>query len=113
MPDVHPRDGVCHRLDLINETLQQIANAHAALVKDLQQLANIQATCGTIDVNRSYSRAEAARALGVSRRTVDRRIDAGALQAIKNGNTVRIDGASLLRHRTGQQLIDARRVLKL
>ncbi len=113
MPDVRPRDGICRRLDLINETLQRIADAHAALVKGVEQLANIQASCGTFDVNRSYSRAEVANLLNVSTRTVDRRVRDGAILAIKNGNTVRIDGASLHRHRTGDQLVAARRVLKL
>lgn len=113
MPDVCPWDGVRHRLDLINDTLQRIADAHAALAKNLERLANIQATCGTLDASRSYSRAEAGRSLGVSQRTIDRRIRDGALQAIKKNNTVRIDGASLRRQRNGEQLVGARRVLKL
>ena len=113
MPSVRPLDGVRHRLDLINDTLQRIADAHAALAKNVERLANIHATCGTLDASRSYSRAEAARSLGVSLRTVDRRVHAGSLLAIKKGNTVRIDGAWLHRHQTGEQLVAARRVLKL
>ena len=113
MPDVCPWDGVRHRLGLINDTLQRIADAHAAFAKNVERLANLQATCGTLDQNRLYSRAETAHVLGVSQRTVDRRIRDGALTAIKTNKTVRIDGASLRRFRDGVQDVTARRVLKL
>ena len=113
MPDFRPRDGVCRRLDLINATLHRIADAHAALAKNVERLANNQATKGTIDVDRAYTRAETARLLNVSIRTIDRRISDGSLIIFKHGNTVRIDGSSLRRHRKYEQLVGARRVQKL
>ncbi len=93
--------------------LKRIADGVEALTDEIRRLALDRVGNVVIDVNRSYSRAEVARLINVSTRTVDRRVRAGALQAIKNGNTVRIDGASLHRHRTGEQLVGARRVLKL
>jgi len=92
--------------------LKRIAEGIEVLTTEIRRAGQTGSSV-TIDVNRSYSRAEVADLLSVSVRTVDRRVRDGAIVAIKNGNTVRIDGASLHRHRIGEQLIAARRVLKL
>ena len=113
MPDVRPRDGLYRRLDLMNATLQQIVDAHAALAMNVAFLAEMQANRGTVDADRTYSRAETARLLNVSTRTVDRRIRDGDRRANKKGNTIRIDGASLRQFRGGVTDAAARRVLKL
>ncbi len=113
MPPVRPDAGVLRQLILLNETLRRIADTYAALAKDVKRLADNQATCQSPNANRSYSRAEAARLLGVSVRTVDRRIGEGSLKAVRTHNTVRIGGASLRRLRDGEQPVTARRVLKL
>ena len=45
-----------------------------------------------------FTIAEAAEHLGVSRRTLERRIAAGALAVFRDGNVVRIAGAELRRY---------------
>ncbi len=93
--------------------IKGIADGIEALTGEIRRLAQDHIGSAAIDVNRMYSRAEVARLLIVSVQTVDRRIRAGTILSVKSGSTVRIDGASLNRHRTGEQLIAARRVLKL
>lgn len=93
--------------------LERIADGVEALTIEIRRLAQDRVGSAAIDVNRTYSRAEVAHLLNVSTRTVDRRVRAGAILSVKSGSTVRIDGASLNRHRTGEQLIAARRVLML
>ena len=50
-----------------------------------------------------YSRSEAARILGVSTRTIDRRIKAGQLCAVSTGNSLRVTGRSILNARRDDQ----------
>lgn len=92
--------------------LKRIAEGIEVLTAEVRRAGQTGSSV-TIDVNRTYSRAEVADLLNVTTRTVDRRVRDGAILAIKNGNTVRIDGASLHRHRSREQLVAGRRVLKL
>ena len=110
-PNLSDRQPICDVT--VVAAITRIADGVEALTVEIRRLAQDRVGSAAIDVNRTYSRAEVAHLLNVSTRTVDRRVRAGALLAIRNGNTVRIDGATLHRHRTGEQLIAARRVLKL
>lgn len=97
----------------VNVALNRIADGIEALTDEIRRSTQDHVGHAVIDVNRTYSRAEAARILNVSTRTVDRRVRDGSIHVIRNNKTVRIDGASLRRQRNGEQMVGARRVQKL
>lgn len=98
---------------LFFSSLNRIADGIDVLTDEFRRFINDRAKNTVIDVNRTYSRDDAARILNVSTRTVDRRINDGSLHITKNNNKVSIDGASLIRHRTGVRMDGPRWIQKL
>jgi excisionase family DNA binding protein len=63
----------------------------------LARIAESVAAIEIVEEQRSYSKREAARILGCSVRTIERRLSAGELTAVLTGQKVRVGGRSLKR----------------
>ena len=63
--------------------------------------------------SRLYTRKQAAEFLGVTTRTVDRRINAGELEVVRQGRTIRIVGVSLDRLLRPTKRAAASQILKI
>ena len=74
-------------VDSVEELVERFANVERLLAAE------------SASEERLYSRSEAAQILGVSTRTIDRRIKSGQLRTVKLGTSLRITGASILRIR--------------
>lgn len=85
------------KLDLIEDKLDRVLRRVESIEQALAQQV--------LDPNRCYTRAETARLLRVSERTVDRYIRKDILHSVSRGRSVLIEGQSIVEiiHRTRQR----------
>lgn len=90
MPDVRIQETILHKLNDIVDRCDRVARHVAALDHRLRET-----TPAEPQPHRLYTRKEVARLLGVTTRTIDRRIRSGDLEVIRRGTSIRVVGASI------------------
>lgn len=108
-----------HENEVKGKTLaiQEVNSELVGLLRNIDgtlvRLAESVTALMTVDEDRNYSKREAARILGCSVRTIERRIRDGKLVAVSAGVFARVTGASMRRLQDMRHHAAAASVLKL
>jgi len=106
-------DAVAEPFTIVLHRLDQILAGQAALAEQQARAFRLLADAEPVDPDRLYSRADAARLLGVHTRTIDRWIKSGVLARANRGRRTYITGRSLRERHHVRAQSSAVEVLKL
>ena len=113
MSAVCPCDAVAEQLALVRNTLDQLLAGQAALAEQQAQILRILADTESVNPDRLYSRADAARLLSVHVKTIDRWIHRGILARVVRGRRTYITGRSIQQRHHAERRRAAVEVLKI
>lgn len=105
MPEMCLQDQILQKLDDLVVRCDRLVGHVASIDSRLREATSTEP-------QRLYTRNEAADILGVTPRTIDRRIRSGDLEIVRNGTSVRVVGASI-QGRGSYQQRPAAEVLRL
>ena len=110
---LRPGDAVAEPLILVLRRLDLLLAGQASLAEQQAEAFRLLTDAEPVDPDRLYSRADAARLLGVHTRTIDRWIKSGVLSRANRGRRTYITGRSLRDRHHAQARSSAVEVLKL